>query len=532
MNNQDYPYNLIYAMYKDVADSQNHINAVHVPSLYATLELIPKNEHIVLLRRYRDGVTLSECGRSSGHPASAVLQLISNGLKRLRRYGNHNYFQVNPATGFAYNRDEIKPYIGELKLSTGTENCLVSAGYSTIEKVRPLSEDELKLIHKFGEKHYQEFVEKLSIYEQANGLTPYPKEPYPDNLARAVFKNRDATIPLEPDEMAQLNFGLTTLSKQELKLVLMKYKDGQSMTDIGKQVNMTGNVVNQTIQRAVRKLTALPIKQVKETLVETAPKQVKKGKNESKPQLKDIYPYNLLTEIFGRNDNLSTVYVNGLHQQIETLPEIYRTYVMLRYEFGLTRVNCGKRMEKTGYQIEQLEMLVHRKLRDKKDDGLLTAVPTKQYVDTLKHRNQLIRENEALKNLVRAITDGNIKPEDIEIQTPQDETERLDGVLITPIEELDISVRAHKALSLNRWDTLHDITRHTRDEFKALRRVGATVENEIDELLTRYGLSFKGESAEELPDNPVNKPLSTLDVRDAELGLRDAPLVIEMVKTQ
>lgn len=533
MSNQNYPYNLIEAIYEDTKDSESHIANADVPSFYETLKLIPENERIALTRRYRDGATFKECGQSIGEPSTRSMQIIKTGLKRLRRYGRHNYFRINPETGVAYTRDEIEPYIGELELSTGTENCLVYAGYSTIEKVRPLSEERLKRIRNFGEKHYQEFAEKIAAYEQENGLTPYPKEQYPNNMARAVYTGQDDDVPFSPDDITRLSYAVTTISKQERMAVLMKYKNGLNVKEISEQVGMTGNRIDQIIQRGLRKMMftsrveySKPAPRTK-TKNKTAPEKTK-----PKPSMKDLYPYNLLTEIFGRDDNINTAYIQGLYEQIETLPETYQTYLKLRYQFGLTRVNCGLRMEKSAYQIEQLEMQAHRKLRDKKEDGLLTAVATKQFVKTQLHNAELVRENQALKNLVKAVAEGSIKTEALDIQEAKSESERIDGVLLTPIEALDISVRTHKVLSLHRWDTLHDITRHTREEFRALRRVGAVVENEIDKMLARYGLSFKDESPEKPTNTPVQKPLSTIDVRDAERGLRNEPLVIEMSRNQ
>src|SRR5690606_34331348 len=141
-------------------------------------DLMPENERIILIGRYQDGKTFKESGRAAGESSSSAVQSVKKGLRRLRRYGNHNYFTINPKTGIAYTPDEIEPSISELKLEAGTENALFEAKHTRINQVRGLTEEQLKLFRNFGEKHYQDFVEKLAAYEQAHGLTPVPKATY------------------------------------------------------------------------------------------------------------------------------------------------------------------------------------------------------------------------------------------------------------------------------------------------------------------------------------------------------------------
>ena len=149
MTNQEYPYNLIRAIYGDQDTDDTHVRNVDIPNFYRTLDLLPNIERTAILRRFQDYATLKESGRSIGESSSSTTQIIRRGLKRLRRFGDHHYFDINQATAAPYPHNEIEPHIGELQLNTAVETCLSRAGYNTIQQVRPLSEEQLKAIPHF-----------------------------------------------------------------------------------------------------------------------------------------------------------------------------------------------------------------------------------------------------------------------------------------------------------------------------------------------------------------------------------------------
>lgn len=533
MTNQEYPYNLIRAIYGDHDADDTHVSHTDIPNLYRTLDLLPDIERTALLMRYQDYATLKETGRSIDESSSSTSQIIRKALKRLRRFGDDHYFDIHPITRKPSDHSEIDAHICELQLSSGAETCLISAGYHKISQLRPLPEAKIKSVHNFGETHYREYQEKLAIYEQKHGLSAIPKPQYPANLILAIYedtKNPESYI--ETTDIQGLELAINTLSKQEQLFVFMKYKDEQSAQEIGEQTHLSTNRVAQTIRRGVLKMKHMSRKRYFEKGLDGDTQLTPKERTVSpKTELTNFYPYNLLSQIMDKNENVQSIYVPELFKHIESLPENFKTYIKLRYEFGLTRLNCGKRMSKTNYEVEQLEIQVHRKLRNLKNDGALSANPSSQLTKKVEENHMLRQENQALKNLIKSIVNGTIKPEDIMVKESNHQSNKNSSVLATPIEQLDMSSRAHKILSIHRWDTLGDIAGHTRKEFKALRRVGVGIEQEIDTMLMRYGLSFKGESNNE-DTTSERHHLTPLDVRDAERGLRDTPLTIEMMKHQ
>lgn len=493
MQEEQYPQNLILDMYADTGKTNQLIKQIDIPSLLETLNYLTDSEHIGILKRYQEGTTFRKVGDAIGENTISARQTVARGLKRLRRFGEHNYFHLNPTTGQAYTRDEIEPYIGELKLNSAAETALIRAGYETIEQVRPLSEDELKAIPNFGERHYENYAEKIAAYEKQNELIPYPKVTYPENLLNAIYGERKEKRPGDKfTNLEEIEQALQMLSNQERLFILKKYKDGFSMQRIGDEVGLSINRVSQAIHRGLLKLKEKSRTKYYEP---AGSPQTPKPRPRIKAVLQDVYPYNLIAKIMGTDDSyLRTAYLEGFHQEIKRLPETFRTFVRLRYEFGLTLAACGKRMNKSEYELELIERRTHQKLRDKKQDGLLTAVSKSQVVEMQHQQSRLMNENKELKTLLQQVATGELKPEDVPLPTPETEAKPLHANESIPIEKLELSVRAYNALSINRWNTLHHITQHTREEFMALRRVGVTVEREIDQLLAEHGVSFKDET--------------------------------------
>ena len=66
-----------------------------------------------------------------------------------------------------------------------------------------------------------------------------------------------------------------------------------------------------------------------------------------------------------------------------------------------------------------------------------------------------------------------------------------EGVLATPVSQVDFSIRARKALESLNVQTLGDLTGKTEAEFLACRNFGQTSLNEIKQRLTEYGLRLR-----------------------------------------
>jgi len=66
-----------------------------------------------------------------------------------------------------------------------------------------------------------------------------------------------------------------------------------------------------------------------------------------------------------------------------------------------------------------------------------------------------------------------------------------EDVLTKPVDELDLSVRARKALDLLNLNTIGDLVSRTEDELLGVKNFGQTSLDEIKEKLAQYGLSLR-----------------------------------------
>lgn len=487
MQNSDFPNNLIRDLYNDIESIDDKIQQIHTPSLLATLAYLSENERNGILRRYQDGLTFRKVGETIGQQSTIAQQTVKRGVKRLRRFGDHHYFHIDPRTGTAYTPDIPNRYIGELRLHSGAETALTRAGYHTIESVRALSEAQLKALPKFGERYFADFAEKIAQYEIDNGLTSYAQANYPDNLMQAIYgEEYDAAA----EDIQAVEQALKSLNRQQQTLILMKYKEQRSITEISQKIQLSVNRTSQTIKRGLEK-----IKQLIQPEYYVATGHHTKRESKSHAELLDMYPFNLIGQIMGTGEAyLRTAYLEGFHQEIERLPDTYRTFVRLRYELGLTLTTCGNRMNKRPYDIELIERQLVQKLRAKKQEGRLTAISKHDLLAVQQQSRTIMTENQRLKDLLEQVHMGVITPEDIPLPNPKTETTQHSELINIPIENLKISVRAYNILARNQWNTLKDITQHTRKQFTALRHVGQKVEQEIDDMLARYNLSFKDET--------------------------------------
>jgi DNA-directed RNA polymerase subunit alpha len=66
-----------------------------------------------------------------------------------------------------------------------------------------------------------------------------------------------------------------------------------------------------------------------------------------------------------------------------------------------------------------------------------------------------------------------------------------EGVLSKGVADLNLSVRARKALSLLNIQTMGDLASHTEAELMGIKNFGATSLKEVKDRLTEFGLSLR-----------------------------------------
>jgi DNA-directed RNA polymerase alpha subunit len=89
-----------------------------------------------------------------------------------------------------------------------------------------------------------------------------------------------------------------------------------------------------------------------------------------------------------------------------------------------------------------------------------------------------------------------------------------EALLNKPVGDLQLSVRARKALQLLNIQTLGDLCSHTEAELMGVKNFGATSLTEVHEKLGGLGLSLRSIEEDGVPASPVAAPVSM----DAAMG--------------
>ena len=84
------------------------------------------------------------------------------------------------------------------------------------------------------------------------------KQPYPGNLLTAIGPERifgkNAVQELNPDQLRGLEHVLNSLGEKERGILLLRYREGKSLPECGKQYNVSKQRVSQIEQKLLRKL--------------------------------------------------------------------------------------------------------------------------------------------------------------------------------------------------------------------------------------------------------------------------------------
>jgi predicted DNA-binding protein YlxM (UPF0122 family) len=218
MIQNEYPFNLIRAIYGDSQKNNDHTHTTYLKGLYEQIRLLDDKEQKCLSMRYKDQLTLKACGEYYGITAQSIRPIVNRALRKLRHRSrslcyeavprvemkrlenrcqkvNEENQQLNEAL-HALNSASIDPdvvillanmlkshhltaHIGELKLSTRAYNALSRAGLFTVKDIIAIPESELHLMRNLGEKTVWEIKAKIKAYI----LLP---ETYPQEQEEAI----------------------------------------------------------------------------------------------------------------------------------------------------------------------------------------------------------------------------------------------------------------------------------------------------------------------------------------------------------
>lgn len=199
----DYPFNLIRAIYGDAEDDNTRAGTTYIKGLYEQINALSETERTCLTLRYQEGLTLKACGNHLGITAQSIRQAIQKALRKLRHPSRLKHFAAVPMVQLQHlenqNRklneenqqlkdalhalhagpidpdtivllagilqpEHLSAHIGELDLSTRAYNALSRIGVTTVMDIINIPEEQLIHTRNLGEKTVQEIKARIKSY--------------------------------------------------------------------------------------------------------------------------------------------------------------------------------------------------------------------------------------------------------------------------------------------------------------------------------------------------------------------------------
>lgn len=219
------------------------------------------------------------------------------------------------------------------------------------------------------------------------------------------------------------------------------------------------------------------------------------------PLLENCYPYNLLKDVLGLDDDriededsasgpdIWCIDIPAFRKQITRLNDREQRVLELRYQFGLTLDESAAVLGITRERIRQIQAKALRKLQYHSVRNEFTTVPVGKYKELEEKNRHLEVENATLKQqLDKAGFHEEERPE----EAP--------SIQEVPIWDLDLSVRSSNCLMRAGINTVSDILRFdanqnqqswvnrdfTFDSWMEIRNLGVRSLQEIAKAVYRY----------------------------------------------
>ncbi len=152
---------------------------------------------------------------------------------------------------------------------------------------------------------------------------------------------------------------------------------------------------------------------------------------------------------------------------IGTIPidSIYTPIVNVRYDVENVRIG-----ERNDYEKLTLEITT---------DGSLTP------------EEALSTSGKILRDHIQLFINFDVEPEEVKVETQIDaETERIRKILLTSVDDLELSVRSHNCLKSANIKTIADLVRRDENEMLKFRNFGRKSLAELKEIVENFGLHF------------------------------------------
>jgi len=164
---------------------------------------------------------------------------------------------------------------------------------------------------------------------------------------------------------------------------------------------------------------------------------------------------------------------------IGTIPidSIYTPIVNVRYDVENVRIG-----ERNDYEKLTLEITT---------DGSITP------------EEALSTSGKILRDHIQLFINFDVEPEEEKVETKVDaETERIRKILLTNVEDLELSVRSHNCLKSANIKTIADLVRRDENEMLKFRNFGRKSLAELKEIVESFGLHFGMDVDKYLVDKP------------------------------
>ena len=149
------------------------------------------------------------------------------------------------------------------------------------------------------------------------------------------------------------------------------------------------------------------------------------------------------------------VYIKGVAEVLEKLSEREQMIMWSRYAEKKTLCEVAKELNVTRERIRQIEAKALRKLGHPRNRSCVMAISVKQHQDEISEYEEEMKKNGALPKVIAE----------------------------TPIEELDLSVRAYNCLKRARINTVGQLQEMTEEKLLRVRNLGRKSLEEIQSKL-------------------------------------------------
>ena len=166
---------------------------------------------------------------------------------------------------------------------------------------------------------------------------------------------------------------------------------------------------------------------------------------------------------------------------IGTIPidSIYTPIISVRYEVENVRIGERNDFEKLTLEVQT--------------DGSITP------------EEALSSSAKILKDHIQMFINFDAEPEEEKVENEKDaEAERVRKILLTGVDDLELSVRSHNCLKAANIKTLSDLVKRDESEMLKFRNFGRKSLAELIEIVENYGLEFGMDVDKYLKDKPDN----------------------------